>query len=147
LAYGAALVSIGAGLVASFRVDRLADPYWRSVPKLRTDTAGALAFVFLFFCLVISEYLRMSRSAAAEAGHQIRPPGPGLLLITVARVGAVLGAAVVLYISVNAFTHPVTLNRQATHFLTWPTESTLRAAAVGIGSLCAAVTRWSSISA
>jgi type VI protein secretion system component VasA len=65
----------------------------------------------------------------------------------VARVGAVLGAAVVLYISVNAFTHPVTLNRQATHFLTWPTESTLRAAAVGIGSLCAAVTRWSSISA
>jgi hypothetical protein len=32
----------------------------------------------------------------------------------------------VVYLSVNAVTHPYTLTLRATHFASWPTEGTLR---------------------
>ena len=47
------------------------------------------------------------------------------------------GMALVVYLSVNAVTHPATLGHPATHFATWPTESTLRVlalAATGLAS-------------
>ncbi len=36
----------------------------------------------------------------------------------------------VIYLSVNAATQPVTLGMQATHFASWPTEGTLRVIAL-----------------
>jgi hypothetical protein len=43
---------------------------------------------------------------------------------------AVLATGLFAYLSVNAVTHPFTLQIQATHLLTWPTEGTLRVAAL-----------------
>jgi hypothetical protein len=48
----------------------------------------------------------------------------------VAEVVAVLSTALVVYLSVNAVTHPATLLIQATHFARWPTEGTLRVIAL-----------------
>jgi hypothetical protein len=142
LAFGSLLEWASTALVGSFRPLDLADPYWRGVPWLRTDTSGFAAFVVAAVCLLTSEYLRLlrRRSAtsagavpqAASAGA-VPSPAPGgavLLAMAAAETVAVLATGLFGYLSVNTVTHPATQRIQATHLLSWPTEGTLRVVAL-----------------
>jgi hypothetical protein len=132
LAYAAGLCCGGVCLMASFRPGDLAAPYWRGVPVLRSDTSGIVAFCTLAVCLTASEYLRLRRrrDVVATTG---RGPVIGrvvLLMLAVSETTAVVATGLAVYISVNAVTHPATLEIQATHLAAWPTEGTLRVAAL-----------------
>jgi hypothetical protein len=61
--------------------------------------------------------------------------GPRRLVTAVTEVIALLSSGLVVYISINAVTHPYTLVLRATHFVTWPTEGSLRIAALFL-SVC-----------
>lgn len=140
LAVSGGLCWAGAAALASFRPHLLGLPYWYDIPRLRTDTCGAVAFLATAICLVISKYLRLRRVAGAAAGPESGPrpvpAGAGMwLTVAVSETAAVLSAALVVYLSVNAVTHPQTLAIQATHFAPWPTEGTLRVLALVV---CAA---------
>src|ERR1700729_1235254 len=52
LAFGSLLEWASTALVGSFRPQYLADPYWRGVPWLRTDTSGFAAFIVAGICLL-----------------------------------------------------------------------------------------------
>lgn len=128
LAYAAGLCWASVCILASFRPNGLSSPYWSSVPTLRSDTSGVLSFFALAIFLPCSEFLRLRREQAKTAA-----PGSASFraLINVAALatsetGAVLATGLVIYLSVNAITHPVTLSKQATHLMSWPTEGTLR---------------------
>jgi hypothetical protein len=144
LGYGAVLCFASACLVASFRPQNLPSPYWPGVLALRTDTAGAVAFIVAAFCLTVSKYLRMRRlqqsgSTAASAFFN----GPArLLALALAEMTTVLSTGLVIYLSLNAVTHPGTLKLQATHFLSWPTEGTLRMVALILCVISTAVVRY-----
>lgn len=132
LAYGAGLCWASVCLVASFRPGDLRTPYWRDVPGLRTDTCGIVAFLALAVCLGTSEYLRLRRRRDATV-----TPGGGswsrtrrLFALATSETVAILATGLVVYLSVNAVTHPATLEIHATHLAPWPTEGTLRAAAL-----------------
>jgi hypothetical protein len=142
LAFGSLLEWASTALVGSFRPLDLADPYWRGVPWLRTDTSGFAAFIVAAVCLLSSEYLRLRRRrSAASAGAvppaasagAVPPTAPGgavLLAMAAAETVAVLATGLFGYLSVNTVTHPATQQIQATHLLSWPTEGTLRVAAL-----------------
>ena len=66
LAFGSLLSWASTCLVGSFRPQGLANPYWPSVPNLRTDTAGLIAFIICAICLITSEYLRLHRRKKGE---------------------------------------------------------------------------------
>jgi hypothetical protein len=132
LAYGAGLCWVSVCLVASFRPDGLGAPYWWDVPGLRTDTSGIIAFFLLAVCLAASEYLRLRRRQDASvtpgpdwAGATMRP-----LALAISETVALLATGLAGYLSVNAVTHPWTLGIHATHLAAWPTEGTLRVAAL-----------------
>lgn len=135
LAFGSLLEWASTALVGSFRPLDLADPYWRVVPWLRTDTSGFAAFIVAAICLLSSEYLRLRRqrrTASAEAAR-LSPASAGegsLLAMAAAETVAVLATGLFGYLSVNAVTHPATQQIQATHLLSWPTEGTLRVVAL-----------------
>jgi hypothetical protein len=83
----------------------------------------------LAFTLVVSEYFRLRRNGGRRRrASGLRPRR--YLARAVAEVIALLATALVVYLSVNAVTHPYTLTIQATHFATWPTEGTLRVCAL-----------------
>jgi hypothetical protein len=128
LALAATLVWFGSSLVGSFRPDALAHPYWSGGP--RTDTSGVVALAVLTVSLAVSEFLRLRRRRNRASGGPVvqRVPMSSAALVTTSLAAAVLvvGIALVVYLSVNAVTHPATLGQRATHFATWPTESTLR---------------------
>jgi hypothetical protein len=143
LAFGSLLEWASTALVGSFRPLGLADPYWRGVPWLRTDTSGFAAFIVAAVCLLSSEYLRLRRRrsavsagavpSAVSAGAVPPPTAPGgavLLAMAAAETVAVLATGLFGYLSVNAVTHPATQQIQATHLLSWPTEGTLRVVAL-----------------
>jgi hypothetical protein len=136
LAFGALLFWASTCLVASFRPQDLADPYWRGIPGLRTDTSGFAAFIVAAVCLLTSEYLRLRRrwhaaaSGAAAPSATAVPGGVALLAMAASETVAVLATGLFGYLSVNAVTHPATLQIQATHLLPWPTEGTLRVVAL-----------------
>lgn len=133
LAYGGGLCWASTCLVASFRLQLLANPYWSAVPGLRTDTCGALAFVVAAIGLAISEYLRLERrqgGGVAWSRPQQARGAEQLAALAVAETVAALSTGLVAYLSVNAITHPYTLVVQATHFVSWPTEGTLRVLAL-----------------
>lgn len=134
LAFGSLLEWASTALVGSFRPLDLADPYWRGVPWLRTDTSGFAAFLVAAVCLLTSEYLRLRRRRSAASAGAVPPPtAPGgavLLAMAAAETVAVLATGLFGYLSVNAVTHPATQQIQATHLLSWPTEGTLRVAAL-----------------
>lgn len=134
LAFGALLQWASTALVGSFRPQDLPDPYWSDIPGLRTDTSGFAAFIVAAVCVLTSEYLRLRRRrAAATAGAAPPTAVPGdaaLLAAAAAETVAVLATGLFGYLSVNAVTHPVTLQIQATHLLSWPTEGTLRVVAL-----------------
>jgi hypothetical protein len=159
LAFGSLLEWASTALVGSFRPLDLADPYWRGVPWLRTDTSGFAAFIVAAVCLLTSEYLRLRRRrpaasagavpptasagaapptapgavppvASAGAAPPTAPGGAVLLAMAAAETVAVLATGLFGYLSVNTVTHPATQQLQATHLLSWPTEGTLRVAAL-----------------
>ena len=135
LAFGGLLEWASTALVGSFRPQDLADPYWRGVPWLRTDTSGFAAFIVAGICLLTSEYLRLRRRRAGAADETAPPPvvAPGevaLLAMAASETVAVLATGLFGYLSVNAVTHHFTLRIQATHLLSWPTEGTLRVVAL-----------------
>lgn len=133
LAVGALLCWASTCLVGSFRPLDLADPYWRVVPWLRTDTSGFAAFIVAAVCLLSSEHLRLRRRRSAASAGAVPPPtAPGgvLLAMAAAETVAVLATGLFGYLSVNAVTHPATQQIQATHLLSWPTEGTLRVVAL-----------------
>ena len=138
LALTAALVWFGSSLVGSFRPDLLGRPYWTGGP--RTDTSGVVALVVLALSLAVSEILRVSRRRSRGSGedtHRVQMSSTALVTTGLAAAGVAVGIALVLYLSVNAVTHPATLGLQATHFARWPTESTVRVLALlaaGLGS-------------
>ena len=135
LAFGALLEWASTALVGSFRPQDLADPYWRGVPWLRTDTSGFAAFIVAAVCLLSSEYLRLRRRRRPPSrGPAGQPPtaagGVAVLAMAASETVAVLATGLFAYLSVNAVTHHVTLQIQATHLLSWPTEGTLRVVAL-----------------
>lgn len=133
LAFGSLLEWASTALVGSFRPLDLADPYWRVVPWLRTDTSGFAAFIVAAVCLLSSEHLRLRRRRSAASAGAVPPPtAPGgvLLAMAAAETVAVLATGLFGYLSVNTVTHPATQQIQATHLLSWPTEGTLRVAAL-----------------
>jgi hypothetical protein len=153
LAFGSLLEWASTALVGSFRPLDLADPYWRGVPWLRTDTSGFAAFIVAAVCLLISEYLRLRRRRRAASAGAVPPPPASagtaplspasagavppplageavLLAMAAAETVAVLATGLFGYLSVNAVTHHYTLQIQATHLLSWPTEGTLRVVAL-----------------
>ncbi len=145
LAASGGLCWAGAAAVASFRPYLLGLPYWYEIPWLRTDTCGAAAFLASAICLVISKYLRLRRQAEAgpRAGPRPVPAGAGRrLIVALSETAALLSAALVTYLSVNAVTHPQTLEIQATHFASWPTEGTLRVLALVVCAMSVGVLRY-----
>jgi hypothetical protein len=132
LAYGAGLCWAGVCLLASFRPDDLSAPYWHDIPGLRADTTGILAFFAIAVCFSGSEFLRLQRRrTGAEAASRVPPDGmKEAAALAASETVAVLATGLVIYLSVNAVTHPVTLSRQATHLASWPTEGTLRVIAL-----------------
>jgi hypothetical protein len=141
LAGSAGLCCASTALVGSFRPYFLPVPYWYVIP-LRTDTCGALAFFLTAVTLVASKYLRLRRLAAGS-GAPVRNPGPSTwLTVAVAETAGILAAGLVVYLSVNAVTHPQTLELQATHFAQWPTEGTLRVIALAVLAVSVAVRRY-----
>ncbi len=87
-------------------------PYWPAIPELRTDTTGALAFAVAIVALVLSKYLQLQRRGEPPAERAV--PGPPTNLVqAAAETAAFLGTGVVIYLSLNAVTHPFTLRLQA----------------------------------
>ena len=128
LGYTSVLIWSGSALVASFTGGE-ALPYWPNIPHLRTDTTGVIAFAVAAVSLTVSQYLRLRRRGDAPAGSAPRPAprAAGVLAVqAVADTAAVLGTGLVIYLSLNAVTHPVTLTLQLTHLWPWPSEGTVR---------------------
>ncbi len=149
-AYSAGLCWASTCLVAGFRPADLRLAYWSALPYLRTDTCGIAAFLVTAVFLCTSEYLRSLRRARsggqyAHDGLSSEPARSNLalLLLAFAKTAAVLSTGLVLYLSLNSVTHPATLNLQATHLITWPTEGTLRVAALAVCAVAAGTLRYS----
>jgi hypothetical protein len=138
VAYCAGLWGTSTLLVASFRPKDLPMPYWDRLHWLRTDTSGAAALVILTGALVMSEYLRIRRGQCRLATPSPQPRYRWhSLVVAIGRATVLLSTLLVVYISVNAVTHPITLHIHATHFLSWPTEGTLRVIALVLCGLSA----------
>jgi hypothetical protein len=148
LAYGAGLCWASVCLFASFRPNSLGHPYWSAIPNLRTDTCGIAAFFVVAICLTGCEYLRLYRGRAGAAASGQAPIGgtTALIVRAVAKTVAVLGTGLVVYLSVNSVTHPVTLDMPATHLVAWPTEGTLRVVAIILCAWAIGVLRYASCS-
>jgi hypothetical protein len=140
LGYTAVLIWSGTALVASFTSDE-ANPYWPDIPGLRTDTTGALSFAVAILGLVLSKYLQLERRSSPSVRRAPRPAGVNLLQ-SVAETAVFLGTAVVIYLSLNAVTHPYTLPLQLTHLSPGPSEGTVRVIALGVCLAAVAVARY-----
>ena len=137
IGYAAVLVWAGSALVGAFGYSD-ASPYWAAIPGLRTDTSGALAFAVAAITLVTSKYLQLRRRGSGPVQPVTRPAGVALVQ-AVAETAALLGTALVIYLSCNAFMHPWTLQLQLTHLAPWPTEGTVRVTALAICLVSVAV--------
>jgi hypothetical protein len=147
LGYTTVLVWAGTALVASFGYAD-AFPYWPAIPHLRTDTTGAIAFAISIVSLVVSRYLQLGRRNGQLGRHNGAPAEPvarpaGVLAVqAVAEIAALLGTGLVIYLSLNAVTHPETLRLQLTHLLPWPSEGTVRVIALAICLVAVATRRY-----
>jgi hypothetical protein len=146
LAYGGGLCWASVCLLASFRPNNLGAPYWSVIPHLRTDTCGIAAFILVAVSLSLSEYLRLYRQRGEAHSPRMATMGgrTGLLSQAAAKTAGVLATGLVVYLSVNAVTHPATLNMPATHLLSWPTEGTLRVASLVLCACSISVLRYAS---
>jgi hypothetical protein len=144
LGYAAVLVWVGSALVGSFGYDD-AFPYWPAIPRLRTDTAGFIAFAVAIVSLVVSKYLQLRRRNGAIGQPPAQPvarPAGVLAVQAVAETAAFLGTGLVIYLSFNAVMHPWTLRIQLTHLLPWPSEGTVRVTALAICLVSVATSRY-----
>jgi hypothetical protein len=140
LGYTAVLIWAGTALVASF-TSQEANPYWPDVPGLRTDTAGVISFAVAIVGLVLSRYLQLERRSSPPA--RLAPRRPGVNLVqSAAETAGFLGTAIVVYLSLNAVTHPYTLPLQLSHLWPWPSEGTARVIALGVCLAAVAVARY-----
>jgi hypothetical protein len=141
LAYGAGLCLGTVFLLASFRPARLSSPYWNQLPDLRSDTSGIVAFFAVAFFFCCSEFLRLYNRSHVAIPSQglIRTNAETAAGLAVSKTVGALSTALVIYLSVNAVTHPATLAIQATHLASWPTEGTLRVIALLL-CVCSAAT-------
>jgi hypothetical protein len=137
LALVAALVWFGSCLVGSFHPNSLARPYWPEVGGPRTDTSGVVAFAVLVITLAVSETLRVLRRRRGGDSRHVPMSSVAAVATGLAAATLVASIGLVVYLSVNALTHPATLDIQATHFATWPTEGTLRVLALAAAALAA----------
>ena len=138
LAFGSVLWWASTCLVGTFRPQDLAEPYWGGIPWLRTDTSGFAAFIVAAISLTCSEYLRLRRrqndryssamgpSAAITTDTKLRNAPALFMLLAVSETLTVLGTGLVGYLSLNAITHPESLQLHVSHLLPWPAEGTLR---------------------
>jgi len=131
LGYTAVLIWIGSALVASFTGGE-ANPYWPNVPHLRTDTAGVIAFAIAVVTLSVSRYLQLRRRASAPAETQRERPARLLAVQAIAETAVILATGMVIYLSLNAVTHPETLRLQLTHLWPWPSVGTVRVIGLAI---------------
>ncbi len=143
LAAGSALVAVSVFAVGSLRPAELPVPYWVKLTWLRTDTLGVVCFFVATLAFAASESCRLSRAAtrltsvsAARQRGRIH-----VLILAVARAFTAASVLLVAYLSVNAVTHPWSLDDPATHFASWPTESTLRVAACAVAIIAAGIAR------
>jgi len=142
LAFSSGLIALSAFLVGSFRPQDLSYPYVGHLVWLRTDSFGFVCFVVATVGLAISGYLRRSYAVTRRPATAGGAPGTFKLLTTVAaRSLAAAGTTLVVYISINAVTHPFTLELPATHLLSWPTEGTLRAVSLVVVAFAVAIDR------
>jgi hypothetical protein len=157
LGYTAVLIWAGSALVGSFSFSGGdANPYWPAIPHLRTDTAGVIAFTVAIVSLTVSKYLQLRRrgtGSAEPAPAESAPvePAPAALAArpagvhavqAVAETAVILSTGLVIYLSLNAVTHPVTLTMQLTHLAPGPSEGTVRVIALGICLVAVAVRRY-----
>lgn len=142
-AYSSGLVALSVLAVASFRPEDLPYPYVGRIAWLRTDTIGIFCFILATLALGTSEYLRLSCYAARRSAPVSPLAGvtPHSLTTAAARALIAAGTALVVYVSVNAITHPYTLTLPATHILSWPTEGTLRAVSLIVVACSVAIER------
>jgi hypothetical protein len=141
--YAAVLIWIGSAFVGSFGDFDDGYPYWPAIRGLRTDTAGALAFAVAAVTLVISRYLQLRRRGTAVPGRPDEQSAGVHAVLAVADIAAVLGTAVVIYLSANAAMHPWTLPLQLTHLLpSGPSEGTVRVIALGACLVAMALRRY-----
>lgn len=145
LGYAAVLVWIGSALVGSFGYDD-ANPYWPDIPGLRTDTAGAIAFGVAIVTLLVSRYLELKRRSGMPTGPAPVPAAVSSAravgVQAVADIAALLGTALVIYLSFNALMHPWTLKIQLSHLAPWPSEGTTRVIALAICLVSVATRRY-----
>lgn len=90
--------------------------------------------------VVVSQYLQLSRRDGAPAQPTARPPG--VLAVRAVAETAALSTGVVVYLSLNALTHPFTLRLQLTHLWPWPSEGTVRVIGLGICLVAVATSRY-----
>jgi hypothetical protein len=140
LGYAAVLIWVGSAFVASFTDDE-AFPYWPAIPHLRTDTSGVIAFAVSFVSLIVSRYLQLRRRSGARVEPVARTSGV-LAVQAVAETAAVLATGMVIYLSMNAVTHPFTLRLQLTHLWPWPSEGTVRVIGLFICLVAVATSRY-----
>jgi hypothetical protein len=132
LAFGSVLCWASACLVSTFRPENLGDAYWNGIPGLRTDNSGSASFVVAAICLATSEYLRLRRcrwtggDSLGQSTSASSASSVGLMAQAVSKMVAILATGLVIYLSLNAITHPSSLEIHTTHLLSWPAEGTLR---------------------
>jgi hypothetical protein len=141
LGYAAVLIFGGSALVAAFS-NYEPYPYWPAIPNLRTDTSGALAFAVALVSLAVSRYLELRRRG--ERGDTpVKPvsrPAGVHAVQAVADAAVVCATGLVIYLSLNAVTHPWSLPVHLTHLAPWPSEGTARVTGLAI-CLAAVATR------
>jgi hypothetical protein len=145
LAYGSVLCWLSTCVVGSFRPGYLANPYWPTIPALRTDTCGIAAFAVAAASLGVSEFLRLRRKrAGGTISQRVTADREAMWLaaLAMAETLLVLSTFLVAYLSVNAVTHPATLALRATHLVPWPTEGTLRVIALAACACSMGVSLW-----
>lgn len=142
VAYSSALVALSAFLVGSFRPRDLSHPYVGHLVWLRTDSFGIVCFFVATVGLATSSYLKRSYKGTLRSANDGRAPRATSVFVTaVARALIAAGTTLIVYISVNAVTHPITLGRPATHLCSWPTEGTLRVISLIVVAVAVAADR------
>ena len=119
-------------------------PYWPAIPHLRTDTSGFLAFVVAMVSLAVSRYLELRRRGD-RGDTPVKPASrrAGIHAVqAVADAAVVTGTGVVIYLSLNAVTHPWSLPLQLSHLTPWPSEGTARVTGLAVCVAAVAISHY-----